>query len=155
MHSTNDNKNKKFISLNRKNLEDSSSSKIIPYKKIKTYKRLETDNKGKVNLIDIIPDTDETVNVYHKAFYDDKNEIVFIESYLNKDLLNCEYILNNGRITKKRLFNGNGNEDFYIEYLYKNNRICEEKALDNANKLIYVLYYNKTGKIIKLNVFKR
>ncbi len=155
MHSTNDNKNKKFISLNRKNLDDSSSSKIIPYKKIKTYKRLETDNKGKVNLIDIIPDTDETVNVYHKAFYDDKDEIVFIESYLNKDLLNCEYILNNGRITKKRLFNGNGNEDFYIEYLYKNNRICEEKALDNANKLIYVLYYNKTGKIIKLNVFKR
>lgn len=132
-----------------------NTHKIIPYKKICKYYSLETNNKGKVNLSELIADSDEPDKIYHKVFYDENNEIVFIESYIKKDLLNCEYILNEGRITKKRLFDEKGNEDFYLEYIYKNNRLCEKKALDNTNKLIYLSYYDKAGRLIKLLVFKR
>jgi hypothetical protein len=128
-------------------------SSVIPYKSIKLYRLIEIDYTGSITLIDPITENESIKNGYNKVFLNDKNEVIFIESYLDDQQLDYELIVENGKVVKKLLFLPSGEKDFIIVYKYRDNRIIEEKALDTSEKLIYTIYRNKSGSVFQMDIF--
>ena len=129
-------------------------SNIIPYKYIKEYRIIKIDFTGSITLISPIANVEHSKNAFNKVFFNDKEEIVFIESYLDDTQLDYELIVENGKLQKKLLFNKNGNENFCILYKYKDARIVEEKAIDTSENIIYAVYIDKNGRISKMDIYK-